>query len=59
MVFWSSLGANISEVQVDDTKLTLIADGWKAEVRLQHDRKKTLFSEIVCTGTLEDKLSPG
>ncbi len=56
MLFWSSLGASISEVKVDDTKLTLLADGWKAEVHLQRDQQSTLIREVVCTGRLEDQL---
>ena len=56
MIFWSSLGANISEVKVDDTKLTLLADGWQAEVHLRQDGKNTLVREVVCTGRLEDEL---
>lgn len=58
ILFCSSLGANISEVKVDETKLMLLVDRWETEVRLQHDRKNTLVSKIVCMGTLKDKLSP-
>lgn len=59
MMFWSSLGANILKVKVDGANLTLLGDGWKAEVHLQHARQGTLVREVVCTGTLEDRLSLG